>query len=800
MVRNLIRDCRYGLRALHKNPSTTIIAVLALALGIGANTAIYSVVDTVLLHPVPFPHLEQLVVISGLLPGATEESLAYPADFEAWRAQRDIFREVSAVRQRQLTLTGIGEPAAVAAEEVSANYFKLLGVQPLLGRTFSATEDVSGSEQVAVLGERLWQQRFNGEKGALGKSVVLNNIPYSVIGVVSDEKLWPDHQSQIWIPLVLNKTFQARYLRILGRMQPGVNASRAQDRAQAATKQAEMSYPELEKGRSIRVQGLNEEIVRGVRSAILTLWAAVAFVLLIACANVANILLARIMAREREIAVRRALGASRWGMVQQFLTEGVMLALVGGAIGLFLAELGIKLLVKFGPGNIPRLADVGIDASVLVFAVVMSLLTGIVFGLAPALRASTMDVNGLLKEGSANVTGSKIKIRLRDALVISEVLLAMVLLVAAGLMINSFHKLQTRELGFDPKNVLTLRLNLSGSQYSATDKKIAFFRELEAQLSNAPGIVSTGLTASLPTDRLVPDTDVMVVGHPVAKENMPKAAIQVIGGSYFTAMHIPLKAGRIFSEAEMENSLPRIVINESLAASLFPGEDPIGKQLVLGEDEDHPNEIIGVVGDVNRLDTISSAVPVVFYPYPRLPFPSMAVIVRTASNNPQAMADGLARQIHAVDVNEPIAEVSTMENLVTGSVSRPRFISLLLGIFAFLALTLASIGIYGIVSYSVGQSTREIGVRMALGADRSAVLRTMLMKGIVPVIYGIAGGLAVSLLLTRFMTSLLFKVDPYDPLTFIAVSMLLSAIALVASYVPARRATKVDPLNALRYE
>ena len=798
-MRNLIRDCRYGLRALHKNPSTTIIAVLALALGIGANTAIYSVVDTVLLHPVPFPHLEQLVVVSGLLPGATEQSLAYPADFEAWQAQHAIFQEVSAVRQRELTLTGVGDPATVAGEEVSANYFKLLGVRPLLGRTFSGTEDVSGNEQVAVIGERLWHQRFNGDPGTTGKSIFLNNVPYNVIGVVSDEKLWPNHQSQIWIPLVLNKTFQARYLRILGRMQPGVDAARAQQRAQAATRQAELSYPQLEKGRTIQVQGLNEEIVRGVRSAILTLWAAVAFVLLIACANVANILLARVMAREREIAVRRALGASRWGMVQQFLTEGIMLALVGGAIGLFLAELGIKLLIKFGPGNIPRLADVRIDASVLAFAVVMSLLTGIVFGLAPALRASTMDVNGLLKEGSVNVTGSKIKIRLRDALVVSEVLLAMVLLVAAGLMINSFHKLQTRDLGFDPQNVLTFRLNLSAPQYSATDKKIAFFRELEAQLSNAPGVVSTGLTASLPIDRLVPDTDAMVVGHPVAKENTPRAAIQVIGGSYFTAMHIPLKAGRTFSEAEMENSLPRIVINESLATSLFAGKNPIGQQLVLGEDEDHPNEIIGVVGDINRLDSVSSAVPVVFYPYSRLPFPSMAVIVRTASN-PQGMADGLARQIHAVDVNEPIAEVSTMEELVTGSVSRPRFISLLLGMFAFLALTLASIGIYGIVSYSVGQSTREIGVRMALGADRSAVLRTMLMKGIVPVIYGIVGGLAVSLLLTRFIASLLFKVDPYDPLTFIAVSVLLSTIAFVASYVPARRATKVDPLNALRYE
>ena len=800
MLSNFVRDCRYGLRALHKNPSTTIIAVLALALGIGANTAIYSVVDTVLLHPVPFPHLEQLVVLSGIQPGATEQSLAYPADFEAWQAQHDIFQEVSAVRQRELTLTGIGEPAAVAAEEVSANYFKLLGVQPLLGRTFSATEDLAGNEQVAVIGERLWHQRFEGERSALGKSIFLNNMPFTVIGVVLDEKLWPDHQSQVWIPLVLNKTFQARYLHVLGRMQPGVDASRAQQRAQAATEQAQIAYPQMEKGRNIRVQSLNEEIVRGVRSAILTLWAAVAFVLLIACANVANILLARIMAREREIALRRALGASRWGMVQQFLTEGVMLSLVGGAIGLVLAELGIKLLVKFGPGNIPRLSDVRIDASVFLFAIAISLLTGVIFGLAPALRASTMDANGLLKEGSANVTGGKIKIRLRAALVVSEVLLAMVLLVAAGLMITSFHKLQTRELGFDPQSVLTLRLNLSGSEYSATDKKIAFFRALESQLTNAPGVLAIGLTASLPTDRLVPDTDVAVVGHPVTKENMPKAAIHVIGGSYFTAMRIPLKAGRAFSEAEMESPLSRILINESLASLLFPGQDPLGKQLVLGDDVDHPNEIVGVVGDVNRLDTLSSAVPVVFYPYSRLPFPSMAVIVRTASSNPLGMADGLARQIHAIDVNEPIAEVSTMENLVTGSVSRPRFISLLLGMFAFLALTLASIGIYGIVSYSVGQSTREIGVRMALGADRSTVLRTMLMKGIVPVVYGIAGGLAASLLLTRFMASLLFKVDPYDPLTFIAVSVLLSAIALVASYVPARRATKVDPLNALRYE
>jgi putative ABC transport system permease protein len=799
VVRNLLRDGRYGLRALLKNRGTTSIAILALALGIGANTVIYSVVNRVLLHPIAFPQADQLVVISGLLPGSGERALAYPADFDTWSAQRDVFQEVAAIRQRDLTMTGKGEPAELRAEEVTPNYFGLLGIRPLAGRTFSSQEDNQGSEQVAVIGEGLWRREFSGNSDVIGSSLVLNSTPYTLIGVVPDENWGKGHQSQVWVPLVLNRNFQARYLQILGRMRPGVDTANVQRRLQMASDAEQLAYPELQKGRTIQVIGLDEEIVSGVRSALLTLWVAVGLVLLIACANVANILLVRIMAREREIALRRALGASRWGVVQQFLMEGIVLAIFGGIAGLALAKLGLELLIKFGPADIPSLAKVAIDGSLFAFAGLLSLLTGIIFGLVPALRASTMEVNGLLKDGSSSVTGNKTKIRLRDALVVSEVLLAMVLLVAAGLMINSVYRLQKRELGFDAHNLLTLRLNLPASQYSDTVSKVTFFRNLESQIGNQPGVVSLGMTAALPGDRQIPDTDVIAVGHPAPKSQTPKAAIQVIGDSYFETMHIPIRAGRTFSAVELQNSSPRVVINETLSRELFAGNNPIGKLLVLAGDEQHPDEIIGVVGDVTPRSANSSQTPVVFYTYPRLPFPSMALVVRTTSNS-LTMAHSVVARIHQVDPNQPVAEISTMEDLLTESVSRPRFSALLLGMFAFSALLLASIGIYGIVSYTVGQSTREIGVRMALGASRATVLRTMLLKGLVPVGYGIGAGLLISMAITRFMASLLFEVQPYDPLTFIGVSLLFALIAALAAYVPARRATKVDPWNALRFE
>jgi putative ABC transport system permease protein len=800
MLRNLVRDGRYGVRALLHSRTTTIIAVLALALGIGANTVIYSVVNTVLLHPVSYPQLDQLVVLWGLQAGTAEKTLAYPAEFDAWRAQSAIFQEVAAIRQRDLTMTGLGEPTELSGEEVSSNYFSTLGIKPVAGRTFTAEEDTAGHEQIAVIGERFWRQQLNGDPGAIGKSLVLNNSPYTLIGVVADENLGKGHQSEIWIPLVLNRNFQGRYLRVIARMRPGISRKQAEARLQAPTELAQKSYPALEQGRKVQVAALNDEIVSGVRTAILTLWAAVIFVLLIACANVANILLARIMGREREIAVRRALGASRWGVVQQFLVEGMVLALLGGTLGLVAAKLGIGLLIKLGPGDIPRLSEVSIDGPVFAFAAVVSLITSIIFGLVPALRASTMEVNGLLKDGNSNATGGKGKIRLREVFVMAEVLLAMVLLVAAGLMINSVYRLQARELGFNPHNLLTLRLNLPGSQYSDTAKKTAFFRDVYARVSSQPGVLSVGLTSSLPTDRLIADTDVMALGHPMAKIDRPKAAIQVIGASYFAAMRVPLKSGRVFSEAELQNPLPRIIINDALARKLFPGENAVGKSVLINDDEGHPDEIIGVTGNVIPPDSMSSEGPVVYYPYSRLPFPSMALVVLTASRNPEGINADLARQIHSVDPNQPIAEISTMDEIISGSASRPRFNALLLAMFALSALVLSSIGIYGIVSYTVGQSTREISVRMALGASPSVVLRTMLKKGLVPVLYGIAAGLVVSVLLTRFMVSMLFNVHPYDPLTFIGVALLLGVIAFVAAFIPARRAMNVDPWNALRFE
>jgi putative ABC transport system permease protein len=771
-----------------------------LALGIGANTIVFSVVNTVLLHPATYPRLEQLVVVWGLLPGTAERALAYPADFEAWRAQSGLFQDLAAVRQRELTFTRSGESSTVAAEEVSSNYFHLLGVSPVLGRTFAQDEDTAGKEQVVVIGERLWRKLFAADPDVLGTSMVLNGSPYTIIGVSPDANVWAGHQSELWIPLVINANFQARYLRVLGRLRSPADKDRVQERLQAVTEQTQISHPEIEGGRTIEVVSLRDELVQGFRSAILVLWAAVGLVLLISCTNVANILLARITARQREIAVCRALGAGRWEIVQQFVLEGIILAAIGGTLGLLIGEFGIALVAKFGPADVPRLSELSLNGQVLAFSVALSFVTGIAFALAPALHATTLEVNGLLKEGSGSVTTSRSGNRLRSALVVSEVLLAMVLLVGAGLMINSFYRLQDRELGFDAHDLLTMRLNLPTSQYSETSQKIGFFRDVSARLKAMPGISSVGIAASLPVDRVLADTDVFVVGDPRPKGQVPKASLQVVGNGYFETMRIPLKAGRLFSPQEQQEASQRVVINENLARKLFAGANPIGKRIILRDASGTPDEVIGVTGDITSTNPGTEPVPEVFYPYPRLPFPAMVLLLRTSTAHPLDLSKSVVNQIHSVDPAQPVAEIAAMADLLAGSVARPRFSTALLSLFAFSALLLALIGIYGIVSYMVGQRTREIGIRMALGASRSSIVMAIMKKALSPVALGIIIGLAVSLVLTRFMSSLLFNLHSYDPATFTLVSVLLFSAAVVAGYVPARRATRIDPLRALRYE
>jgi putative ABC transport system permease protein len=807
-LEELWQDLLYGARVLSKRPGFTLIAVLTLALGIGANTAIFSVVNAVLLRPLPYENSHELVQIWGTHPQLDTAPLS-PANFLDWVEQNRVFERIAAYTGQNFNLSGVDEPERIRATRVSAGLFELLRAQPALGRTFLAEEDQYGGHRVVILSHALWHRRFGGDPGVLGQTLTLNDQSYVVVGVMGPEFSFPRATTEMWTPIAFSQgergTRDTNYISVIARLQPRVTLEQARSEMEALARRQQEQYPKSNTGVGVKVISYKEQIVGDTRPILLLLLGAVGFVLLIACANVANLLLARATARRKEMAIRSALGASRRRIIRQLLTESVLLALAGGGLGLLLAFWGLGQLVALQPASIPRLTELSIDRGVLLFASAVTLLTGIAFGLAPALHASRLDPNDALKEGGKGTGGSGGRQRLRSLLAVSEIALSLMLLIGAGLMVKSFWRLMHVDPGFDPGNALTMVVSLPASRYAQAERQVAFFQQAVERVSNLPGVVAAGVTTDIPLFG-GSSTGFDVEGRPpYAPGQRPMVEYRSVSPGYFRAMGIPIVRGRTFTDQDRNDAPAVVVINEVLARHYFPDEDPIGKRLGFSKPTDW-REIVGVARDTRNYGLDEEVKPEAYMPYTQSSpdylagsVSGMILVARTASD-PQNMVAAVKREVQELDRNLPIYNIKTMGQYLAESVERRRFIMLLLAVFAGVGLLLAVVGLYGVMSYAVSQRTHEIGIRVALGAQSSDVLKLIVGQGMLLTLVGIVIGLAAAYGLTRMMSSLLFGVGASDPWTFAGVAALLVGIALLACYLPARRATKVDPLVALRYE
>ncbi|HWQ36035.1 MAG TPA: ABC transporter permease [Blastocatellia bacterium] len=795
----LLQDLRYSARMLWKKPGFTLIVVITLALGIGANTAIFSVINTVLLKRLPYPNADNLVVVWGRLKRVDQVPLS-PKELVDYRERSRTFEQIGAGELTNLNLTGGGEPLRVEAYAVTENLFPTLGTKPLLGRTFTAEEDRTNA-RVVVLGYNLWQNRFAARPGIVGETITLDGRGYTVIGVMPQEFQFPPPISnhtpgEMFLPrsLETETSRDAHNLVAIGLLRPGVNYDQARAEFAGIARQRQQDDSRAQTG--INLVPLQAAVGRQVRPSLLILAGAVGFVLLIACANVASLLLSAAAARRREIAVRLALGAGHWRIVQQLLTESLLLALAGGGAGVFIAVWANELVRATGAGQLPRAGQIAIDGRVLGFTLLLSLLTGVIFGLAPALQASRADLNETLKEGGRGAKGSHQ--RLRGALVVAEVAMALVLLIGAGLMIKSFWRLLQVEPGFDPKNLLNVELSLPDSKYPDDTQRAAFYKAVLERIAVLPGVQSAALVNHPPYSGRRGIDIFKIEGRPEPKtlEETPLADFRAISPDYFSLMKIPLLEGRAFTDRDAQGAPLVAIINQAFAARFWPHESPVGRRIRIGDD---PATIVGVVGDIRQSGLDEEAAPHVYTSYLQVPRARTGLLIRAATD-PLSLVGAVREQIQAVDSAQPIYNVTTMEAQIAGSVSARRLNLWLLGAFAAIALVLAAVGIYGVISYSVAQRTSEIGIRMALGAQPGDVWRMILRQGMTLALAGTAIGLAGSIALTRVMASLLFETGATDPATFAALTLLLIAVALLACWIPARRATKVDPLIALRME
>jgi len=796
-------DLRYGLRGLLKNPGFTFTAVIALALGIGANTAIFSVINGVLLRSLPYRDPQNIVTIwERFAQNGDRLNVISPANLLEWQKQNHAFEELAAVWDVRLNFTGNGEPVEVQAQRVTASFFRVLGVQPEIGRWISDDEDRPGGNLVAVLSHELWQERFGSNTAIVGQQTTISGRPYTIIGVMPPGFHFLNDHVQAWTPFQIdpaqNYRTQGHFARCAARLRPGMSVQQAKAELNAIAQRLEREYPDYNKGWSVSVVPIHEQIVGEVRPVLLVLLAAVAFVLLIACANVANLLLARATARGKELALRAALGASRLRLVRQMLTESVLLAVIGGALGVLLASWGIHVLVALAPDNIPRLDEIKIDPRVLGFTFAISLVTGIIFGFVPGLHASRPDLNDALKESARGSTAARSRM-LRNLFVVAEVSLAVVLLIGGGLMIRSFFRLHQVKTGFISENVLTMRVQLPAAKYPEGPPRETFFRRVLDRIAALPGVNSLGGINFLPLTGLASSTSFTIEGRPTpAPGEAPGTEVRLIAGEYFRTMGIPLIKGRLFDGHDGADSRV-LIINETMAHRYFPGENPIGKRITINWDPKVTDEIVGVVGDIKETALEREANPAIYWPHARDPYPFMTLVLRTAMN-PMQLASAAQKEIRALDPDQPVTDMRMLQEVVSKSIARPRFNALLLGIFAGVALVLASVGLYGVMNYSATQRTQEIGIRMALGATRSDIMRLVVGNGMLLTIGGIAVGVIASWLLTRVMQSLLFGVATTDITTYFGVSLLLGAVATIATYIPARKATRVNPVIALRYE
>lgn len=806
------QDIRYGIRMLLKAPSVSIVATIALALGIGANTAIFSVVNAVLLRPLPFANSEQLMNVWESDTGRAQVrgTASYP-NFADWRDQNHVFERLASYHSSDFVLTGRGESTRLEGSVVNADLFPLLGATPILGRTFMAEEDKPGS-LVVLLSQQLFQQRFNADPKIVGQPITLDGRSYTVVGVMPQAFQFPVQNDpvELWTTVANESSGKdpvtnergAHFLRVIGRLKPGVSKEQAQAEMTAISARLEQQYPDKNLHRTSSVEPTLEALVGDIRPALLILLGAVGCVLLIACANVANLLLARAMTRHKEMAIRSALGASRMRVIRQLLTESVLLSLAGGGLGLILAVWWSDLLVALGKENIPRALQVGLDWRVLGFTLVVSVLTGIVFGLVPAIHSSKTELTESLKEGGRGSGEGARRNGIRGILVVSELAIAVILLVGAGLLIQSLWRLRQVTPGFNPENVLTLVVGIPEVRYP-TAKQAPFFRDLTAHIASLPGVRSASSVMPLPLSGNRFGISFEIDGRPVAKGEEPSADFFVIGNDYFTTMEIPMRQGRAFSERDTKEAPGVIVVNEAFARKFFPNENPIGKRIKPGisTDEDDPRmrEIVGVVADVRNRNLNSDLRPGYFVPQSQLAWDQMTIVVKTTSD-PHSLINAIQNEVHTMDKEVPVFDVKTMNEYISSTVAAPRFNATLLMIFAAVALVLTIVGLYGVMSYSVAQRTNEIGIRMALGAQTRDVLRLIVSQGFKLVLIGLAIGLLGAFALTRVIASLLFGVTTKDPLTFVAVAAVLAFVALLACYIPARRAARLDPLRALRYE
>lgn len=812
IMETLLQDIRYGARVLAKHKGFTVVAVLTLALGIGANTAIFSVVNELLLRPMPYRDAERLVMLWEVSPEGDHQNTTSRANFMTWREQSTAFEDMAAFSDQRLNLTGDGEPEEVSVQLATPELFQVIGVEPLLGRLLMP-EDARSNPPVVVLSHSIWQRRFGGDPQMVGKSITLNGAICTVIGVLPPGFHWHIRQrsgtgkpAEIWAVLAMPKEGPAtlgRFLSVVARLKSGTSLEQAETELKTIEARIAEDVPQYNKGYSAEVIPLREQFVGNVRTALLILLGAVGFVLLIACANVANLMLSRAAAREKEFALRAALGAHRLRIVRQLLTESMLLALLGSLLGLAFAWWGIRALVAMSPRDLVNLEGIGINFQVLGWTLAVSLVTGIIFGLAPALEAMRLNLNDALKEGGKGEGGQSARSRrLRSILVVAEIALAVVLLTSAGLMIKSFARLQKIDTGFNTENVLTVVVSLPSRKYREDQQVVGFFRQATERIRALPGVREVGVVNFLPLyGGLGSATGFTIEGRPALPPGEePSTNVRVSDPNYFSAMGIPLLRGRNFTDFEASEARKVIIISESLARQHFPGEDPIGKRISVEMfDNPTPTQIIGIVGDVRYDSLINQAEPTVYFPHPELAYSFMTLVIRT-SGDPAEMAPAVQSEVRAIDPNQSVSDVRTMDQVMADTVSRARFNMLLLALFAALATLLAAVGIFGVMNYSVTLRTREIGIRMALGARQGQVLMLILKQGLVLTSTGLAIGLVGALALTRVMSSLLFEVEATDPLTFAAIVMLLAVVSLIASYIPARRATRVAPLIALRYE
>ncbi|HVS81909.1 MAG TPA: ABC transporter permease [Pyrinomonadaceae bacterium] len=806
---SLLRDLKFSARSLLKHPSFTAVVVLTLALGIGANTTIFSTVDALLLHPFSFPNQDRLVVVweQNRAVGNVRGSVA-PGDFTEWRDQNQVCEELVAIQQKYFDVSDGSHPERFPGYGVTQGFFDALGVKAARGRMLLPEDSEPGREQVVVLKHSFWQQHLGGDPGIVGKTINLNRKQFTVVGVMPADFNYPYNGGEMWTPLLFDREEQQErgdhYLRVIGLLRPGVSIAQAQSGLQAIAQRAQQQFPETNSGRDASVVTLTDDAVRGARTGVPIIMGAVVFVLLIACANVANLLLVRAASRQRETAVRLALGASRSRLIRQALTESALLGLLGGAFGLLISIWAIAALARGIPEGfsrfIPGWTHLGINFTVLAFTFGLSMLAGMLAGLAPVWHSTRTNLNEALKAGGRSDSGTSGHNRLRSVLVVSEVALSLVLLIGAGLMVRSFAEMLRADLGIKPENVVALQISLPRDSYEDKSKKLAFYEQLLARVGVLPGVVKAGAVNIVPFSSGDDSSTFQIIGRPPFPQGQePDAQVRVTTPDYFDAIGTALRRGRLFNAQDDANAARVVLINEAFAKKFLTGQEPIGQRLNFGGGEKETQEIIGVVADVKNDDLDEAVDSIAYSPYAQNAWSTMSLVIRGTQDSTR-LASAVRSEVQALDPNLPVSNIKPVRQMIDERISPKRLMTYVLGVFALIALLLASVGIYGVMSYAVTQRTQEIGVRMALGAQAVDVLKLVVKNGMMLTLVGVAIGLAGAFALTRLLANLLFKVAPTDVVTFAAVSMSLIVVALLACYIPARRATKVDPLVALRYE